>query len=101
MKFVRGGNGLSRRKREGVKSDRSLIEIMAELGAKHRGMCPHCGTLYEFDEMERMFGRSWVCKGCHPEPIKDEWGQYISPPTISITDLVDVELFNLPDKLFR
>ena len=89
------------RKREGVESERSLIEIMAELGATHKGKCPHCGTLSEFDEMERMFGNSWVCEGCHPEPIKDELGQYISPPTISITDLVDVVLFNLPDKLFR
>ena len=36
---------MSKRKREGVKSDSSLVEIMTELGAKHKGKCPHCGML--------------------------------------------------------
>jgi len=89
---------LSKRKREGVKSDSSLVEIMTELGAKHKGKCPHCGMLYEFDELERMFNQGWHCKSC--PSYEDVVGMRVHP-WITIDDLVDVELWNIPTELFR
>ena len=84
-----------------MKSDKSLIEIMKKLGAKHKGQCPHCGKLYEFDELDRMFNPGWYCEGCPPKKHVDEYGEIISQPYIHVSDLVDVELWDLPEELLR
>ena len=84
-----------------MKRNKNLIETMKKFGAKHKGNCPNCGKLYEFDEMDRMFNSGWHCYSCSPKKHVDEYGELISQPYIRVSDLVDVELFKLPNEWFE
>lgn len=67
----------------------------------HRGKCPHCGKVYEFDEATRLLGRAWICMGCPEEEHEDKYGKWTSRPQIKISDLVDVELSKMANEYFR